>query len=109
MTITPEMTALARDDAKSYDELKAKYADWLWKICQRNDDDAERARVALHATIDAHHANARALADRFVPRPHRSITQRPLSGDERQEIDDQRRQRDRRRAAGGSAPNKTVV
>jgi hypothetical protein len=59
MTSAPEVTALARQDAKSYDELKAKYTDWLWKICQRNDDDAEHARVALHDAIDAHHASAR--------------------------------------------------
>jgi hypothetical protein len=109
MTSAPEVTALARQDAKSYDELKAKYTDWLWKICQRNDDDAEHARVALHDAIDAHHASARAIVDRFVPRATRAIAQRPLSGDERQEIDEQRRQRERRRSARGSAPNETVV
>ena len=82
MIVEPVVMAANRESNRTYDDLRARWSNWLWAICQRDEEDAERARAILIEAIDAHHLAARALVASVAPKRGRTITDRPASADE---------------------------
>lgn len=105
--IDPHTTALSRADKHTYDEFRAKMADWLWKINQYDEIAAERARHDLVVAIENHHEAARRLQDAVTPRRGKTIGARPLSKDEEDLVAEQRARIRRRRS--GIDENETIV
>jgi len=85
MIVEPAVMATSLAQNRTWEELRAKWSDWLWKICQRDEAAAGRAYSDLVAAIDAHHLAARALVSSVAPKRGRMLTDRPTSADELEE------------------------
>jgi hypothetical protein len=80
--VSAGVIAAQREQDRTWAELQAKWHDWAWKICQRSDADADRARAALVVAIGDHHAASRALIAVTMPGRARTLSDRPATSDE---------------------------